>query len=143
MQSADLYHKIWIRGDTADADSGVKHLDKCIEWYERERKFPSRQFLRDCGRSASQERNYAMLYYLIVCRSLTYAQRTAAALERAGITARVLRSPKSISGEGCSHSVKISQRNLPDSLRVLQRVGLTPKRFYIPAGDGSYQEVAL
>ena len=80
-----------------------------------------------------------MLYYLIVCRSLTYAQRTAAALERAGITARVIRSPKSISGEGCSHSVKISQRNL----RVLQRVGLTPKRVYITAGDGSYQEVAL
>ena len=26
-----------------------------------------------------------MLYYLIVCRSLTYAQRTAAALERAGV----------------------------------------------------------
>ena len=84
-----------------------------------------------------------MLYYLIVCRSLTYAQRTAAALERAGITARVLRSPKSISGEGCSHSVKISQRNLPDALRILQRAGLTPKRIYITAGDGSYQEVAL
>ena len=49
-----------------------------------------------------------MLYYLIVCRSLTYAQRTAAALERAGISARILRSPKSIAGEGCSHSVKIS-----------------------------------
>ena len=65
------------------------------------------------------------------------------ALERAGITARVLRSPKSISGEGCSHSVKISQRTLPDSLRILQRVGLTPKRIYITAGDGSYQEVAL
>lgn len=43
-----------------------------------------------------------MLYYLIVCRSLTYAQRTAAALERAGITAHILRSPKSIAGEGCS-----------------------------------------
>ena len=28
-----------------------------------------------------------MVYYLIVCRSLTYAQRTASALERAGITA--------------------------------------------------------
>ena len=64
-------------------------------------------------------------------------------LERAGITARVLRSPKSISGEGCSHSVKISQRNLPDALRILQRVGLSPKRVYITAGDGSYQEVAL
>ena len=66
-----------------------------------------------------------------------------AALERAGITARVLRSPKSISGEGCSHSVKISQRNLPDALRILQRAGLSPKRIFITAGDGSYQEVAL
>lgn len=84
-----------------------------------------------------------MLYYLIVCRSLTHAQRTAAALERAGIAARVLRSPKSIAGEGCSHSVKVSQRNLPDALRVLQRAELSPKRIFITAGDGSYQEVEL
>ena len=45
-----------------------------------------------------------MIYYLIVCRSLTYAQRTAAVLERAGITARILRAPKSIAGEGCSYA---------------------------------------
>ena len=84
-----------------------------------------------------------MLYYLIVCRSLTDAQRTAAALERAGITVRVLRSPKSIAGEGCSHSVKVSQRSLPDALRVLERASLSPKRIFITAGDGSYQEVEL
>ena len=84
-----------------------------------------------------------MVYYLIVCRSLTYAQRTASALERAGITAHILRSPKMISGEGCSHSVKISQRSLPDALRVLQRAELSPKRIFITAGDGSYQEVEL
>lgn len=84
-----------------------------------------------------------MLYYLIVCRSLTHAQRTAAALERAGIAARVLRSPKSIAGEGCSHCVKVSQRSLPDALRVLQRAELSPKRIFITAGDGSYQEVEL
>ena len=84
-----------------------------------------------------------MLYYLIVCRSLTYAQRTAAALERTGITARVLRSPKSIAGEGCSHSVQISQRSLPEALLVLQRADLAPKRIFITAGAGSYQEVEL
>ena len=84
-----------------------------------------------------------MLYYLIVCRSLTYAQRTAAALERTGITARVLRSPKSIAGEGCSHSVKISQRSLPEALLVFQRADLTPKRIFITAGAGGYQEVEL
>ena len=84
-----------------------------------------------------------MLYYLIVRRSLTYAQRTAAALDRAGITARVLRSPRSVAGEGCSHSVKISQRSLPGALLVLQRAALGPKRIFITAGDGSYQEVEL
>ena len=84
-----------------------------------------------------------MLYYLIVCRSLTYAQRTAAALERTGITVRVLRSPKSIAGEGCSHSVKISQRSLSEALLVLQRADLAPKRIFITAGAGSYQEVEL
>jgi len=84
-----------------------------------------------------------MLYYLIVCRSLTYAQRTAAALERAGITARIQRTPKSVTGEGCSHAVKISQRTLPDALRILEQADLSPKRVFITAGDNSYQEVNL
>lgn len=84
-----------------------------------------------------------MVYYLIVCRSLTYAQRTAVALERAAITAHVMRSPKSIAGEGCSHSVKISQRNLAEALVVLKRVGLSPSRVYINESDGSYKEVEL
>ena len=84
-----------------------------------------------------------MLYYLIICRSLTYAQRTAAALERSGITARIQRTPSSIAGEGCSHCVRISQRYLPEALKALERAGLTPKRIYITAGEGSYQEVGL
>ena len=75
--------------------------------------------------------------------TLTYAQRTASALERAGITAHIMRSPKSIAGEGCSHSVKVSQRNLPDALRILHRTELDPRRVYITAGDGSYKEVQL
>ena len=84
-----------------------------------------------------------MLYYLIVCRSLTYAQRTAAVLERAGITARVIRSPRSVAGEGCSHSVRIAQRDLTDALRVLQRAGMSPKRIFVSGGNGGYQEVPL
>lgn len=84
-----------------------------------------------------------MVYYLIVCRSLTFAQRTAAALERAGISAHILRSPKAISREGCSHSVKVSQRNLSSALVVLNRAGLTPDQVYITHGDGSYREVEL
>lgn len=84
-----------------------------------------------------------MVYYLIVCRSLTYAQRTAAALERAGITARILRSPKLIDQKGCSHSVKVSERNLTAALVVLNRAELTPRRIFLQAGEGDYREVGL
>lgn len=82
-----------------------------------------------------------MVYYLIVCRSLTYAQRTANLLERAGITARILRSPKSISGEGCSYAVRVSERRLSDVLVLLNRAELPPRRVYIVNADGGVREV--
>ncbi len=85
----------------------------------------------------------AMVYYLIICRSLTYAQRTAKVLERVGITAHIMRTPRSIAGEGCSHGVKIAQRRLPDALVALNRAGLSPSRVFILAADGTYQEVRL
>ena len=83
-----------------------------------------------------------MVYYLIICRSLTYAQKTAAALERAGITAYIMRAPKTVSESGCSHAVKVSERSLADALLVLKRVGLSPERVYIMSADGSYKEVS-
>lgn len=85
----------------------------------------------------------AMVYYLIICRSLTYAQRTAGVLERLGITAHIMRTPRSIAGEGCSHAVKISQRRLPEALAALSRAGLSPQRTFILEPDGTYQEVWL
>lgn len=84
-----------------------------------------------------------MVYYLIICRSLTYAQKTEAVLERAGITAHIMRSPRIISGTGCSHAVKVSERRLADALTVLKRVDMAPERVYIMSADGSYKEVSL
>jgi voltage-gated potassium channel Kch len=82
-----------------------------------------------------------MLYYLIICRSLTYAQRTARALEKAGISGYVVRAPKSVAGEGCSHGVKVAETRLAQALQVLGKEGLTPKRVYMQDGSGVYQEV--
>lgn len=84
-----------------------------------------------------------MLYYLIICRSLTYAQRTAAALRRAGITAYIYRTPRQIAGEGCSHCAKIRQYDLEDAMAVLAHAGLTPKRVFLAEAGGGYQEVEL
>ena len=84
-----------------------------------------------------------MTYYLIVCRSLTFAQRTAAALERSGVPAHILRTPAAISPKGCSHSVKIAQRRLTQALVALKRADLTPGQIYLTQGDGSFREVSL
>lgn len=81
-----------------------------------------------------------MVYYLIVCRSLTYAQRTEAALSRAGIPGRILRSPKVIDADGCSHSVRVRERDLVPALAALKRAGLPPKRVFISSEEG-YREV--
>lgn len=90
-----------------------------------------------------QERKLTMLYNLIQCRSLTHAQRTSAALERAGIPNRVIRSPKAIAREGCSHSVRISQQYLSQALELLSNAGLAAKRVFVTAGDEHYEEVEL
>ena len=84
-----------------------------------------------------------MPYYLIICRSLTYAQRTAQALERVGITAHILRTPKKIARTGCSHAVKISERYLSDGLLVLKKAEIWPKEIYVTLSDGSYRELEL
>lgn len=81
------------------------------------------------------------MYYLIICRSLTYAQRTASVLERVGIGARVLRSPKAVAQEGCSHAVRVAQHHLNAALMALKRADLTPARVFLGEKDGSFQEV--
>ena len=85
----------------------------------------------------------SMVYYLIICRSLTYAQRTEAALLRSGVSARVLRAPKTIDSEGCSHGVRVSERDLAAALTILTHAGLSPRRLFIIAPDGAYREVLL
>lgn len=84
-----------------------------------------------------------MLYYLIMCRSLTSAQRTAVVLERVGIPARTIRSPKHLSSDGCGYSVKIKKEDLDACLELLNRAGLGPKRVFAAMRDGSYTEIAL
>lgn len=82
-----------------------------------------------------------MMYYLIVCRSVTLAQRTAAALERVGIQAQILRAPRSISGEGCGYAVRVLERDLSQAMVVLKRVGLNQSPIYIVSAEGGYREV--
>ncbi len=84
-----------------------------------------------------------MVSYLILCRSLTYAQRTARVLEQAGISSYVMRTPKLLSNEGCGYCVKISERWLSKALIILRQNELPPKQVYIRNENNTFDEVEL
>lgn len=82
-------------------------------------------------------------YNLIVCRSLTYAQRAARALGCSGITAVTVKTPQTIAHSGCSYSVKISENKLGDALIMLKRSGCEYIGVYTLNPDGTGSEVTL
>ena len=75
-------------------------------------------------------------YCLILCRSLTYAQRSSRALERAGITAVVRKAPLSVSKTGCTYCVKLKETQL-------ERAAIQRGKIYRLLEDGTYQEVTV
>ena len=83
-----------------------------------------------------------MQRYLIMCRSLTYAQRASAALERAGITAPVSRAPQGLTGSGCGYCVSVGSNRFHAALGVLSRANVPHGKLYRAEPDGRYVEVA-
>lgn len=82
-----------------------------------------------------------MPHYLLLSRSITYAQRMCRVLERAGITARYFRPPARLTGQGCGYAVRVSPRDLEASLRLLRQEGLEPKRAFYADSNGAYREI--
>ncbi len=80
---------------------------------------------------------------LIICRSVTYAQRAQFILHRKGYTATVVRPSVEIIGDSCGFAVKIAQRFLADAINILKTNGITPERVVIVAPDGNIHEVKI
>lgn len=81
--------------------------------------------------------------YLLICRSVTYAQRTARTLESSGISAVIMRTPKELSLEGCSYGVRISSRRIAEALVAVRNAGLPSVRVFTQGANGLYGEVGL
>jgi len=84
-----------------------------------------------------------MVQYLILCRSLTYAQKAAHVLERAGLTVSIQRAPKEISKEGCAYCVRVSERKIEAALDALRTTGTRFGRVYRKDPGGTLREVSL
>jgi hypothetical protein len=84
-----------------------------------------------------------VIYYLLTCRSLTYAQRAAKALEHAGVTAIVTKVPQLITSDGCGYCVKVSAKHVSNALIALKDAELYPIKIYVLYADGNYGEVKI
>ena len=81
-----------------------------------------------------------MEHYLIVARSVTYAQRMQMTLSRAGIRCQIFRAPRDLTDMGCAYTVQIQAADLATALRVLRGASLDPVQIFLYQ-RGLYQEV--
>ncbi len=81
--------------------------------------------------------------YLIMCKSLTYAQRASRALESAGIKAHLLKAPAGLMSNGCGYCVSVSPFDAERAVGLLRAKNLPIGRIYLKKSDNSYQEVKL
>ena len=81
--------------------------------------------------------------YIIMYKSLTYAQRAARVLERVGIIVSISRAPHGLGGEGCAYCLKVSERRLSEALGMIRSFSLNSGKVYKIDAYGNYTEVFI
>ena len=82
-----------------------------------------------------------MNHYLIVCRSVTYAQRMMRTLQRAAL-ASYHADPQGLVPSGCGYAVRIREGDLSQALRAIGQINMRPVALFLDDGI-SYTEVPL
>lgn len=82
-----------------------------------------------------------MEHYIILARSVTYAQRMKKSLDRAGIRCYIFRPPRDLTNLGCAYALRLTPADLPGALKALHRDGLDPIQIFLYQ-RGLYQEVS-
>lgn len=80
---------------------------------------------------------------LLLCRSVTYAQRTKKVLERIGIQCRIVRPNLHLSDGECSYAVRISEVFLAEALDVLKENRIPPQKILISDVNGKFREMTV
>lgn len=83
-----------------------------------------------------------MEHYLILARSVTFAQRMQKALGRAGIRCQIFRAPRDLTDLGCAYAVRIAVSDLAPAMTTLHRESLNPVQIFLYQ-RGLYREVGV
>ena len=65
---------------------------------------------------------------ILLCRSLTTAQKAARILQKSGIYAVVTKAPQSANPGGCTYGVKIAERNRIPAMEAMERTDIPIER---------------
>ena len=82
-----------------------------------------------------------MQQYIIMCRSLTYAQKAGRVLERAGIYSSITKAPQGVTPEGCTYGLKVRETHFREALSLVRAAGIRTGKLYVLRPDGSAGEV--
>ncbi len=77
---------------------------------------------------------------LIMCRSMTHAQRSQRLLERNGVLSSLVKAPVGLTRSGCGYAL-ILHRHAKESVRILRDAGLLSGKIYRKSND-SWVEVS-
>ena len=80
--------------------------------------------------------------YVIMCRSVTHAQRGLRLLENMGVRAYMLKVPQSLTAEGCGYGLKLRVKDPMIYVKEMKSAGLRTGRVFRLDG-GEYVEVGL
>lgn len=81
-----------------------------------------------------------MGYHLIMCRSLTYAQRAVYYLERSGLTVSLVKVPQSVSQTGCNYGVRVPSKYVHRCLDILKKNHVLYGKVFRYLQDGELEE---
>ena len=84
-----------------------------------------------------------MKVYYITFRSVTTAQRGEKVLQKAGLRAVLLRTPKWMESQGCGYSLRIRSDELLPVVDLLREKAVAFRRIYVQNPDGTLEEVAV
>ena len=83
-----------------------------------------------------------MEHYLILARSVTYAQRMQKALERVGVRCQIFRAPRDLTDQGCAYALRVGTMDLSRALYAIHRELLDPVQIFF-CKNSVCQEVGL
>lgn len=83
-----------------------------------------------------------MEHYLIIARSVTYAQRMQRVLLRSGLRCQIARAPRDLTDRGCAYVLRVAAPDLSQALIALHRESLDPVQIFLYQ-HGYYQEVGI